>query len=57
MDDSTKQADGESEEAPAETEQDAISDEVRHRRRQNAYCALLEAKRLEIIEVTDDLIM
>ena len=57
MDDSTKKADGESEEAPAEMEQVAASDEVRKRRRQNAYRALLEAKRLEIIEVSDDLII
>jgi hypothetical protein len=57
MDDSTKKADGESEEAPADTEQVTASDEVRHRRRQRAYRALLEAKRLEIIEVSDDLIM
>jgi hypothetical protein len=57
MDDSPKRADSESEEAPAETEQVAASDEVRKRRRQLAYRALLEARRLEIIEVSDDLIM
>lgn len=57
MDDSTDKANCESEEAPAETEQVADSDEVRKRRRQRAYRALLEAKRLEIIEVSDDLIM
>jgi heat shock protein HspQ len=57
MDDSTKKADIESEEAVAETERDAVSDEVRRRRRQNVYRALLEAKRLEIIEVSGDLIM
>jgi hypothetical protein len=57
MDDTTKKADSESEEAPTETEHVADSDEVRKRRRQRAYRALLEAKRLEIIEVSDDLIM
>jgi len=57
MDDSTDKASCESDEAPAETEQVTASDEVRKRRRQRAYRALLEAKRLEIIEVSDDLIM
>ena len=57
MDDPTDKANCEAEEAPAETEQVATSDEVRERRRQLAYRALLEAKRLEIIEVSDDLIM
>jgi hypothetical protein len=57
MDDTIKKADSESEEAPAETEQIAASDEVRKRRRQNAYRALLEAKRLEIIDASDDLVM
>ena len=57
MDDPTKKADSGSEETFPETEQDKISDEMRKRRRQNAYRTLLEAKRLEIIEVSDDLIM
>jgi hypothetical protein len=57
MDDSTKNAASESDEAPTETEQVAVTDEVRKQRRQRAYRALLEARRLEIIEVSDDLIM
>jgi hypothetical protein len=57
MDDSTDKANCEAEEVPAETEQVAVTDEVLKRRRQRAYRALLEAKRLEIIEVSDDLIM
>ena len=57
MDDSTKNAASESDEAPTETEQVSVTDEVRKQRRQRAYRALLEARRLEIIEVSDDLIM
>jgi hypothetical protein len=57
MDDSTKKIESESEEAPAETEQGAASDEVRKRRRQRAYRILLEAREREIIKVSDDLIM
>ena len=57
MDDSTDKPNCEAEEMPTETEQVAASDEVRKRRRQFAYRALLEAKRLEIIVVSDDLIM
>jgi predicted protein tyrosine phosphatase len=57
MDDSTKKPESDQEEAPVETEQVAVSDEVRRQRRQRAYRALLEAKQLEIIEVPDSLIM
>jgi hypothetical protein len=54
MSDPTKKPESDLEEAPAETEQVAVSDAVRQQRRQRAYRAFLGAKQSEIIEVPDD---